>query len=222
MLGLTKRSLLLDFDGVLYKNQFAHNIIAERSTRFCGRYLKTCSHYSLEKIHTHLYRTYGHTVLGLQSMGYDVTKEEYNEYVFSKLDFMGIENEFDNKKEISNMRVLCNTRNTDMYIFSNAPLEWLRPLLDMMEVEISQDKIIEPRYLKPTAEMYDHIEDCLPGHKFYFVDDNLINFKNLYHRNNWVKIHFSDTNDMIKENVYIINNLGRLNDIVCVDEKVYV
>jgi len=206
--------VLLDFDGVIYKNHFAHRMIAERSSRFCSQYLNKCSDYGLDKMHMHLYKTYGHTVIGLQKMGFDVNVQEYNDYVFSKLNLYGMDNEFDNKKEFLDMIAHCNANGVGVYIFSNAPSNWVIPLLEKMNCEVNEGDIIEPIYLKPTEEMYDLVDERFKGDKIYFVDDNLVNFQNLYKRDNWIKIHFTDTNERYGKDLYAISRLEYVKNIV--------
>lgn len=217
-----KKVVLLDFDGVIYKNHFAHRIIAERSSRFCGKYLNKCSDYGIDKIHTHLYKTYGHTVIGLQKMGFDVTVQEYNDYVFSKLNLYGMDNEFDNKKEFLDMLTNCNNNGVGVYIFSNAPSKWVVPLLEKMDIHMDEGSIIEPIYLKPTEEMYDQMDERFKGNQIYFVDDNMVNFKNLYDRDNWVKIHFSDTNERYDKNLYAISRLEYVKNLVMASNTIMI
>lgn len=209
-----QKTLLLDFDGVIYSNKFAHKVIAERSTRYCNKFVKSHNASFLDNFHRHLYKTHGHTVLGLQKIGYDATINDYNKEVFSNLNFMGMENEWDNTKVINDLLYFLKAKGVDTYLFSNAPNSWTIPLLKEMEVKISEDNVLQLPHLKPTKELYDTIEYIFGENQLIFVDDNMINFNPIFGNQKWMKLLFADTDHIIKNDLIVIQNLNTVKEFI--------
>lgn len=210
---LLKRTLLLDFDGVLYSNKFAHTVIAERSTRYCNKFVKSHNNVFLDNFHRYMYKTYGHTVLGLQKLGYDATIEEYNKDVFSNINFYNMDNEWDNTHIINKMVYEMKSHDIDTYIFSNAPKCWTVPLLKQMDIHLTEDRVLELGLLKPSYELY-HNVDYIFNSNIIFVDDNMINLEPVFNNTNWTKVLYANTNHILKDDLYVIDNLQRLGEII--------
>jgi len=211
---MNSRVLLLDFDGVLYSNKSAHKIIADRSTRYCNRFIKSHNKVFVENFHQNLYKTHGHSVVGLQKIGYDANITDYNNYCFSNLDFNNIDNDLDNSKSINELINNLRYHNINTYLFSNAPNVWTVPLLRKMNINISENNILEMNKLKPTLEVYQDIEDIFKGHQLYFVDDNMINFTNIMNNPKWMKILYANTRIDIKDDLKVINELEQIDDLI--------
>lgn len=209
-----QKTLLLDFDGVLYSNKFAHKVIAERSTRYCNKFVKSHNASFLDNFHRHLYKTHGHTVLGLQKIGYDASITDYNNEVFSNLNFMGMENEFDNTKTINDLIYCLSSCNIDTYLFSNAPNSWTVPLLKQMNVKISEDNVLQLPHLKPTKELYDTIEYIFGNNQLIFVDDNMINFSPIFQNKKWKKVLFADTSHDLRNDLVVIQDLDSIKGLI--------
>lgn len=209
------RTLLLDFDGVLYSNKFAHRVIAERSTRYCNKFIKSHNVAFVDNLHRHLYKTHGHTVIGLQKLGYNAHLNEYNKDVFSNLDFMGMDNEFENIKEVNDTITYLKSHGINTYVFSNAPSSWTVPLMKQMKLNIPEHNVLDILALKPMEETYHNIEYIFGDNHLIFVDDNMINFMPIIDRCNWTKILFApDANMSLRDDLYVIDNIKHIKNIV--------
>lgn len=177
---MSKSALLLDFDGVLFRNRQCLRAVERKSSRF------TRLHIPEYNPHTHGdYRSHGHTVHLINSVaGHGVTMEEYNEYVFTPSLIDHVLWHFDGADE---RRVKAWKGFASMFdhpcIFSNAPDEWVVPLIGMLGI----DSFVEDVHtstsmgcLKPSLNAYHHAlkgvyEKGVPKGDVLFVDDSSTN-----------------------------------------------
>lgn len=213
------RVVLLDFDGVIYKNTFVHRVIAERSTRFCNKFIKTSNINFADNFHRHLYKTYGHTVLGLQKIGYDVSVDDYNKEVFGDINFYCVDNEWDNRTTVKKLIRSLGMKGVPTFLFSNAPNYWTVPLLRKMDVGINEEHVLQMSTLKPSIDTFNQMETLFPQKSFCFVDDNMINFQNIFERANWNKVLFADVHMKLRDDLYVINDLAQVADVLVPSEE---
>ena len=196
MLNLNKRVVLLDFDGVILKKNGAHNKVTQKCESFVNRYVKFSDRGALENFTAHLYKSSGHTLLGLRKMGYEIPVSEFNELVY-KPEFCA--HVKPSAADILEMRIFChefkemlrrnqsNQSNT-IYITSNAPDIWCKTILSSMvdSTDFNLFQMIgssELDVLKPEEEFYKRIHDKIQATSYIFVDDSIVNLEPLLNPN---------------------------------------
>lgn len=187
-------SILLDFDGVLIKNKNLGKLIEQKSIEFIKhKYSKSLHECTL--VNTHFYKTYGHTALGLDTSNYKQNILDYNQFVFSKLDY----NELANMITDSDKELLSRMKeySYSFGLFTNAPLSWCENICHIagtdIEHFIDDTKLFtsDNGLIKPKDEFYTHVENKLKKDKtIHFIDDSLINLNGIIASNpKWVTHH---------------------------------
>lgn len=191
-----QKALLLDFDGVILRKHPAHNAIALRCQKYANKHLKFRNPIKLREINASLYKTYGHTVLGLRALGYDVCIREFNDQVYQSFpyDYAFRDLQETNHHEIKAVKDILNQakkRGIKTYLFSNAPDIWCFSILNYMGLNIdrwfdgSLSSITE-KHLKPETECFTLARSKLSSvEQFIFIDDSFINFKNVLEDPQW-------------------------------------
>lgn len=212
-----QKVLLLDFDGVVVRHPKSSFEISKRSQEFVKKHTRVKTDFEARVLNAHLYKSYGHTLLGLQKLGYKVSVAEFNEYVYSGLDYEGLFKDFKrtNRTDIQNIVELnkfCKNQKIPIYIFSNAPNEWCGTIMDMMlEDETFYNFIDMSNDLKPSFVLYENVSYKFKGNKIVFVDDSFINFSNTIKNKQWLNVHFTtDTYNIHKNNLVTIDTLEKL------------
>uniref|UniRef100_A0A6C0BDX6 Haloacid dehalogenase-like hydrolase n=1 Tax=viral metagenome TaxID=1070528 RepID=A0A6C0BDX6_9ZZZZ len=205
MLASTKR-YLLDFDGVLYHNKSAFEHISKRAAQFVHKKMQLSGKHAdarADLINTNLYKTYGHTVEGLNACGYNTTIQEFNDYVYD--DFP-----FDTYKETIEIPSKKN-----VYIFSNAPREYCKGLMsENTNVTFIQD-VIGCDILKPNKKIYDDITNTFVGDVIVFVDDTLVNLIPSENYINWINVlYIPGMRPKVLGNNLILGNMRDLDIII--------
>ena len=178
---LFRMALLLDLDGVVFKNHRAHDYVAHRCNKFVSHVTRIKNKEQARFINKSLYEKTGHTVLGLQAMGYNISVKEFNDYVYNKkLDLGEICN-----KELVGLEKRCRAMNLDVYIYSNAPDSWVENVLTAMNTKIPTLGNITSEHIKPNIESYNMVEAIFKNKPIMFVDDKMINIEPVLNRNNW-------------------------------------
>ena len=217
-----KRALLLDFDGVVLRHKYSDKIVISRIEKFVSRYIKV-NPSTLSKINKDIYTSTGHTVLGLQNLGFDANIEEFNEYVYGRLNYDFLFNNIRRTHE-KDIRILiglkeyCDKNDVALNIFSNAPKIWCDGVLSQMSEELLSmnniENIIGKNVLKPGLSVYSIIEKKLHFDKFYFVDDKFANFMPVYNSTKWIKILLEERDDVLRKDMIFISCLSRIRDIL--------
>ena len=204
-----RQAILLDLDGVILKNHPVHQLVTNR----CHAYVKIITKTKTPEIlNKYLYETTGHTVLGLQKLGYDATITTFNKFVYNSIDpniFSTKKN--DNTKILIDLKKKCHEKKTDLYIFSNAPDSYVHKVLTHMDLSlknISTLSEITNSFLKPDTICYKLVEKWLKVDKITFVDDKVGNILPVINSPKWENYWFADN---LAESVY--NNLNIINDL---------
>ena len=88
---IKKKTLLLDFDGVIFDNPAANNIIIDKVNKFVASKLEHIPQNNIKEINKNLYATYGHTLLGLDAhYNIKVSIKEFNDYIYDDDTFIKI------------------------------------------------------------------------------------------------------------------------------------
>jgi FMN phosphatase YigB (HAD superfamily) len=217
-----KPCVLLDFDGVVLRSHPASSHISARCTHYAKQFIKVRNPIKAAEINRHLYTNYGHTVLGLQKLGFqDANLFDFNRYVYDSFDYSG------------NFKSIRETHKTDsdsmfrffdameskgigIKIFSNAPPAWCSTILGRMCPGIEAIECIPStsRYLKPQLQCYAEAERFVSDKGYdhcIFIDDSMLNLGQVVGDPKWTNILFSremqDSPIILKNRLFVVSNL---------------
>lgn len=182
-----KRTLLLDVDGVLIRDQNLLNHVKNNVVRYVRTKLPACS--DPIQVNNLLYKSYGHTAIGLEKE-YGIDTSDFNNKVYTPRVLEHLYDVLDYSDEFSRdsktiRRIL--SMGYDVELFSNAPLVWTEPVRDALD---SFRVINGGEYLKPNLESYLHVNDNSVD--YIFVDDKMCNLLPSLFFKNWTPVHFSE------------------------------
>lgn len=210
------KTLLLDFDGVIFNNPRMNRMIQHRATIYFQHYTQV-PYKVASKLNAKFYKNYGHTVTFMKDiMEYPNTVDiqDFNEFVYSTKTLDTISKEM-RQSDIHLASLWCDTiaefREHDyaIKIFSNAPQNWIhRCLEDFPDYDLKYmfddcfcfDNL---NFMKPKKESYMEVYDH--EEKIVFVDDSVDNLKPLFNNEDhgdqacfsqcvWYPVHFGKSN----------------------------
>lgn len=216
--------LVLDYDGVVFKNPHAMEAISNRSAKFVSKKLKM-SFSNARMVNTTRYKVHGHTVKYLQHIGVDTSLEEYNEYVFGNIDWddIALNLKNDDHEPIIDVYLLNKLQGQKCVLFSNAPRLWVDKTLEALgtHVDILFDEVFSCEtldQLKPNEKVYKDIERRYPDDDLLFIDDSILNIHGLGER--W-KPHWFKPTDNLYQCGYKILEDGYMDVIEDLDTILY-
>ena len=187
--------VLLDFDGVLFKNTKVHDMIKRKSIDFVAQKMHVAPHKAV-KINQHHYRTFGHTIMHLPRG----TLADYNREVFDTIDWDFVQDCITDDDQYTmetffemKHRFPANTP----YLFSNAPFDYCEKvtsaigynLTDLVDCNVfTSDTItdkIQNDFIKPLPHTYEYVEDMLASPQLHFLDDTPLNLAPLKYNSRW-------------------------------------
>lgn len=187
-----KKTLLLDFDGVIMRNNGVMKKVEEASTHYCMRYMKNVSFDYAREFNRLNYAKYGHTVVMLKEVfGVEATLDEYNDIVFGEIlnykEIKGMLTNEDMKHAELISKVISDTRGKGgiCSIFTNGCSKWIFEMNKLigMEADFTNDLYscdILPR-IKPDNKAYRYVEKELRKKNavgpYYFIDDSKKNLR---------------------------------------------
>jgi len=194
--------ILLDFDGVILKNEKIERIINERSIQYVAK--KTNTSYAQAKIHnSEMYKKLGHTALSLNnSTTYHQEVCEYNSEVFHKLDFDSDIRPHITREDISHVQnvMQCFEGSNKPGLFTNTPLIWVYETLGIIGFDIEDvfnaDSMFtsDDGFVKPKLDTYQNVNTRLKYRELVFIDDNEKNIVPSERFDNWIGIHVPKNN----------------------------
>lgn len=188
-------NILLDFDGIVIRNQTIGKIIEQKSIDFVQSKLNI-SHRNSKYINRFLYKTYGHTANGIAkytSERLDDVVYDYNDYVFNNINYKDLSSYLikNDKDRIDTlMQTIAKTYDNKYGLFTNAPISWCENLLSCLQMDIydiiDYDKVYtsDEGDLKPNLTMYNYIESEL-NDTIYFIDDSYVNLSPVLNNDRW-------------------------------------
>lgn len=192
--------IVLDYDGVIFKNPYAMEMISNRSAQYVSKKLKM-SYANARMVNSTRYKIHGHTVKYLNDVGVDATIDEYNDFVFNSIDWNDIEMNIRNADydPIVDIYLLNKIQNQKCVLFSNAPRIWIEKTLESLgtKPDIMFDTMFTCEtfdQLKPNPMVYKDIEEKYPETDLLFIDDSILNIHGLGPR--W-KTHWFRPSDHI-------------------------
>ena len=210
--------LLLDFDGVILRNHRISNIIVNRCQSMVHKCIKHLDFESCKRINKNLYESTGHTVLGLQRLGYkDLLISEFDELVYQKIDYKVELSDISSThasdiENVKNLYNYCKTKGIDMWIFSNAPDSWCHSISHMMDLPILPSTRPHVSTLKPDPKCYLEIERKIKSDKYIFVDDKMMNLMKA--PDHWTCVWMSDLQQDVSDNFSVIKSMKNLKPIL--------
>lgn len=184
-------SILLDFDGVIIQNKNIASFVATKSEQFIAKkYNLSCR--ESKKVNTVFYKTHGHTAIGIDPKKYREHILEYNDYVFSNINYSSLKHMITKQDEYNLTKLVCKNAIKKYGLFTNAPLTWCENICWMGNVDIydfiedTQCFTSDDGLIKPKKHIYDYVESELINDKtIYFVDDNKMNFDEIATNDRW-------------------------------------
>jgi FMN phosphatase YigB (HAD superfamily) len=196
--------------------------IEQRSINFVKKQLN--KQVNATSLNRQFYKAHGHTCIGLHKYKSHEKKytnqlidtvAEYNDYVFSKLNYDDILCNVSKKDILHLERILSISDELysidNMGIFTNAPLSWCENIFALCDMDIYKyfhpDQIFtsDEGHLKPLIQSYQNVEK-LVSNEILFIDDSISNLLPVVHNDKW-KMFLQ--NDFYKENLYthLINSV---------------
>ena len=204
-IGIQSGTLVLDFDGVVFRNEKANALVNYKSIKFVSKKMNTSYNYAFQ-VHKQNFKKSCHTVHMLNKLGYATELDEYNTHVFNN----------DLWKELKTCMHYTDTQNIKTIIdtneklekksvlFSNAPESWCENVLHLNGYSI--EDLFEDTYtctnldeLKPNVTVYNKIESKYD--KLYFIDDTEINL--LFLSEKW-NTYLLGKNDKLQETLKLV------------------
>ena len=204
--------LVLDYDGVVFRNPYAMEMVSNRSAQYVSKKLKM-SFSNAKMVNSTRYKVHGHTVKYLNDIGYDATLEEYNDFVFGEFDWDDLyrnvqDSDYD---PIIDVLLLNKVQNQKCVLFSNAPRVWVNKTLEILgadqtalfDIIVTCETLDE---LKPAPTLYEDIEECYPEDDLLFIDDSILNLHGLGKR--WKTHWFKPKESLYVEGCTLMKEYG--------------
>lgn len=232
---MSQKVLLLDYDGVVLRNHVADMSVAKRAGIFTwktvnkklSRGQKPISVTQGNDLCYSLYKSYGHTVIGLKELGYDVRLSDYNRFVYSTINYTNVKAHnnpmYDTKRLIEG----CKEKKIELMMFSNAPDMWFKNTMTGTDVNEILSHIPDIRevlgisenddsYLKPLKKIFDVISYEFYGKEIIFLDDNLMNMKHSMRNAQWKNIYVTSCNVCLshKHNLHAVDSIDSAIDLL--------
>lgn len=203
------QAVLLDMDGVILNNKQIHKHISNRCNKFVSNVTNINNPIKVQALNKHLYESTGHTVIGLNKLGYDITIKNFNDYIYR--DTHIIDN-IDKKDidQLSKFKDKCDDQNIELYIFSNASYDWCRNILDKMNIDVPIFN--NNNYLKPNVRAYINIQNFFEDKQILFVDDKMINLLPVINNKKW-KTYLYCPEIYINSSINLINNFNIISNL---------
>lgn len=226
-----KHALLLDFDGVILRHCKLHSAVYSRCQKFVHMHIDSIRNpVKIAELNKSLYESSGHTVIGLQKLGYDVKVHEFNQFVYDHINYTSLADfASSNKNLVHDMLALkdfCDNSGVSLGIFSNAPNQWCKTILHYIDPDLETIptlSYITDNYLKPSDACYKHAQRAFRSYKHVtFVDDKMINLVSP-RISSWTKVWVSESpqDEIItlpQSNMFIIGNgdsvIRHIHDII--------
>lgn len=178
-----KARILVDYDGVVLRSHTASKFISRQCEEYVCKVTGLSIYEQVRTLNQGLYKTFGHTVLGLRALGYNVSLRDFNKFVYDKIEYanLGIQ---DYEIDTVGLQMLMREHGDAIHIFSNAPPQWIigtlastpngRKLVDKVNIV----KPLDEETLKPEILSYFEVSKIfkdLDNTQLYLVDDAFSN-----------------------------------------------
>ncbi len=213
-------NILLDFDGVVLRNERICSVINDRSIQYVAK-KKNMRYNDAKTYNSRMYKSRGHTALSFDnSMTYHDEVCEYNLNVFHNLDFNQDIRPHINEHDVSHINelLLSFEGGKKPGLFTNTPLLWVHETLGMLGFDI--DEVFDTDLLftsdkglvKPKLDAYEYINRCCEDEHIVFIDDSEKNINACEKYDNWIGLHVPTYNKTLLYS--LISTLCMIDDIV--------
>lgn len=198
------KALLLDLDGVVFHHPAASEMVKDSVEKYIGEHLQIAPEKATH-INKYLYKTYGHTLLGLEHMfpakSHPPTNRinrinEFNSAIYNPqmmllAQYLATpERTLAIGHQVNELIARAADNGIPTYLYSNAPLIWCQWACWLLRLSnripmsnmITSDHL-NGGYLKPEPISYKFVDVIVPMDDMLFIDDSLINLFNL--PSNW-------------------------------------
>jgi FMN phosphatase YigB (HAD superfamily) len=230
-MAATKKVLLLDYDGVVLRNNVANNLVSKRAGLYTRNIISIKNNFIVDNkasndLCFNLYKGYGHTLLGLNAVGLNeqnVSLKNYNNFVYSQIDYDELRLTNNDMNDVKQVVDFCQKKNINVYMFSNSPKYWIhqtlgkektlaRYIIDIRDILNVSDN--DTTMLKPKPAIYDLIDDMFKDTNIVFLDDSACNFECTLTRPNWTNVLYCGVNCKPSKNMQMINELDKIQEIL--------
>lgn len=206
--------ILLDFDGVLFKNNRVHEYIKDKSIKFLkdnDRIQKKFPHgiktnERAKKINEIGYKTMGHTSMLIDKSTKSVM--DYNDYVFDESTLTFTRNNLDIRdfKLLDDVTHCLQRTNKHIGLFTNTPIRYCSTILDSLLEDVDlRNELYSNAFtsdiglVKPNFKFYEVVDKALYlseheiSTEIYFIDDTFLNIAKVFQnrklfKNKWFPI----------------------------------
>lgn len=196
-----KVAMMLDFDGVLLRNQRVQKFIGHRCTEYLAK-RTGLSFAHAKRINQARYPVHGHTAFVLErDFGIPTRPKEFNAGVYGDIDYDRMRAMLTDR-DITYTREFLETWNIDKrssFVFTNAPRQWVLELDKVLRMPFEDYRILGSDvlgYFKPDprayaeAEFFVHL--VMPhANALCLVDDSVENVKMAMVLPRWTGTYFS-------------------------------
>lgn len=202
MVGSGKQTVLVDFDGVVFRNAKVSHMVQEKSIRYVAS--RKGVHYRDAKLMNKVgYTKLGHTAR-LVSDDAD-TVQDYNDYVFDRQLFRWMGDTIGYEDATLLQRVSNARANNDLRLVlcTNAPKNYCEHVLFYLGISWSDVFDDETNFtsdaglVKPLDSYYNHVEDTLDLNEYHFIDDSITNIIPCAHRPQWKGCVINNEKDLM-------------------------
>jgi FMN phosphatase YigB (HAD superfamily) len=172
-------------------------------------------------INKSLYQSAGHTLLGLQKLGYETSLDDFNKYVYGGLDYSILRDDLSDLHKhdvevMKTMKSMCADNGVDVYIFSNAPDVWCDTVSEaLFSFTFPTTSSFTNGLFKPNPFTYTKVDQHLNSDRYFFVDDKIINFVNMPKTGKW-KGCWLNNEEMSQDNdILFAKDLSDVVNYVC-------
>ena len=231
MLRGRPNALLLDVDGVVYRNRVILDKVSQNVVKYVSQELHTDLD-TAKKINNMLYGTFGHTYTGMRATyGMNKSMAHFTRHVYTDELLHAVSSNANDHIMINDsiaVRSLaeeCKRKDIELFLFSNAPFTWCSRILSVMQLDryVSTENIISSDHdllcsrVKPDPHAYDNVYKYIM-HKYHddvvcmMVDDSFINLAPLLGVPHWRPVFVNNMNDLTMTTKWLdtIHNLAEL------------
>lgn len=235
---LTRKTLLLDVDGVIFQHKGISSAIGKRTCSLVEKVLE-CDTIKAKQINKQLYTQYGHTYIGLKQIyNPPLSLKEYNNYVYDPKFIESLHKIETTKKTqqtyklFEKLMLISMAYSVRCMLYTNSPLIWLKFVKEYLKpaMWITENDWIycdhpifgEEGSLKPLTENYlcvdyhiRQINEWYCKNDILYIDDSAINVWNIK-LSNWKRIHLTSQRVVPsnKETLFHIKNLNEINKFI--------
>lgn len=202
--------VLLDVDGVILRHPPTLAKVGKRIDALVAKTVGVSEDHGA-KINQRLYKTFGHTYLGLRRMyPRGMTLSDFNRFVYSEDVVQSIERCTYNVDVLESIVALqkflttCQVAGIPIYMFSNAPLVWCNEIKSCFHLGkwIPDDHVLSCEHevfqgcLKPQRRVYETLQQYLAFQykndelMMTFVDDTFANLVPIIDKPHWKPVLF--------------------------------